>query len=164
MRRPVKKPIKRPGWRLVEQARACRCKGQARIRCCGERRNYRHFFAFFSTRNSQRKKSGLPPKEVRTVSERPPWESLRYYEHLKPWRLATGRRSESWSHVCPARGCVPRRLATCEMEPWMSRALSAIVLCIRCTWQRGATVCATFSIRWKPRGGGRTVADDTSMQ
>ena len=45
--RPVKKPIKRPGWRLVEQAGACRCKGRARVRGLWRRETIGICFAMF---------------------------------------------------------------------------------------------------------------------
>ena len=64
-------------WVLVERA-------GTRSRVLGEE-ELSHFCAH-AVRNA--KPPGLP-KEVQAVSERPPWESSWYCEHLKPRSLAT---------------------------------------------------------------------------
>ena len=65
----------------------CRCKGHACVPGLWERANSWHF-CLHSPRAAHNEKLPRLPKEVQTVSERPPWESLQRCEHLKPQCLA----------------------------------------------------------------------------
>ena len=74
--RPAEKPLKRPGWQLVQQAggflvlRAgtrSRAVGDVKIPAC---------FCLVFPHAARNAKPPRLPKEVQTVSERPSWESL----------------------------------------------------------------------------------------
>ena len=83
------KPIKRPGWRLVEQAGVCQCKRQARVRGLWEKGKCR-FFCHASPHAARNAKSPRLPKEAQTERERLLWQSFECCERLEPQRVATG--------------------------------------------------------------------------
>ena len=98
--RPMRKPIKRPRWRLVEQAGICRCKGQARVHGLWSRGNYRYLLCLVSPHADHTTKPPGLPKEVQTARERP------------PSREAGIVASEPWPHHVAARTGAPRLRCT----------------------------------------------------